>query len=135
MARYPAAAKYSPHKAFNACQLVNFTVGAKVSNVINVALQLKDALANLVAQPVAVMAWLTSDALGLTLSTTAPTSTTAIGTNGTLLAINGTYQLDLLTNASGQVDINITQTASPVAYYLAVQMPDGSTVVSPIIQF
>jgi hypothetical protein len=63
------------------------------------------------------------------------------GSDVTTAAFNDATELtvaprafDLVSNASGQVDINITDSGSP-AYYLVLQLPDGSLKASSIIQF
>ena len=80
--------------------------------------------------------YLSDNSNGSTLTATATSSALAIGTNGVLMVINVTGKYcDVITNTSGQVDLNIIQTATPQAYYPVVLMPDGSIVVGPIVQF
>lgn len=130
---YPRPAKQAASYAYNRVGLASFTVGAKSVNTINVAVQLKDARGNNVAQVVGVQAYLATAATGIGLGT-ATTSAIAIGTNGTLLDITTTGQsFDVVSDASGRFDINLIQSASPVTVYLVVIMPDGGIAVSTAI--
>jgi hypothetical protein len=132
----PGPAKFAAAKAFNTTNQASFVIGAKVANVINAAVQLLDARGQAVTQFTNVFVYLASTANGGTLSPTSPTSTTAIGTNGQILGIHSnTTAYDVLSNATGQFDLNITQTAGGTLYYLVVCMPDGSIIISPAIQF
>jgi hypothetical protein len=132
----PGPAKYSAARAFNAFGLVSFVVGAKAANVINVAMTFNDARGGVVATPAGFKAFLASNAAGTTLTPTATTSALAVGTNGTLLDITTTGKcFSGLTDSLGRFDVNITQTASPTAYYLVVIHPSGLISVSPLIQF
>ena len=131
----PRPAKFSPFKAWEAFNLVTFTIGAAVSHVINVALQLQDAQGHNLAIPAHVEVYLSDNADGSTLTATVPTSTTTIGTDGKILVVEVTDKVfDLLVSAAGKVELNFTQTATQ-NYYLVVKMPDGSLVVSPVIAF
>lgn len=133
---YPQPAKQAAARAYCVAGLATFTIGAKVANVINVAVQLQDVRQQSVGQITHVEAYLSDNADGSTLTATAATSALAIGTNGVIISTLTTEKAVLvISNKTGQFDINITQTATPQAYYLAVMMPDGSIVVSPIIQF
>jgi len=132
----PQPAKQSAAKAYNLFNLVNFTIGAKAANTINVALQLQDARGQNIAQIAHAEFYLSANADGSTFTGTATTSALAVHTNGVLLDILVTGKMaSFITNASGQVDFDIIQTASPVTYYLAVMMEDGSIIVSPAITF
>ena len=64
-----------------------FTVGDEDTNVINVAVQLKDALAQDLANAVALPFYLSDDAAGATPSGTAPTGGLAVGTPGPTLVL------------------------------------------------
>ena len=129
----PKDAKFAAAKAFCAFNLASFTIGAEASHVINVAVQLKDALARALAQIGHLRFYLSDSSDGHTLTATATTSALAIGTNGVLQNIEVTGKVGVvMTDTSGRFDINITQTAAKT-YYLVLQMPDGSIVVSGAI--
>lgn len=131
---FPRPAKQSAAYAYNRFGLASFTIGAEAADTINVAVQLKDARGNNVAQVVNCKAYLATAATGIGLGT-ATTSAIAIGTNGTLLDITKTGQVfSVVTDASGRFDVNLIQTATPTVY-LVVIMPDGSISVSSAITF
>lgn len=114
--------------------LAAFTIGTKSVNTINVAVQLKDAHGNNIAQPVNCKAYLSDSATGLGITGTPATSAIAIGTNGYILATLVTeVMVDVLTNAAGQFDLNLIQTASPTTEYLVLILPDGNILVSGAI--
>jgi hypothetical protein len=132
----PQPAKQAAAKAYNLYNLAVFTIGAKAANTINVAVQLQDARGRNIAQIANVQAYLSASPTGAGLSAVPTSSALAIGTNGTILAITvAGLVVDLITNASGQFDLNIIQTAGGTPYYLVLCLPDGSVICSPIIQF
>ena len=132
----PQPAKQAPFKAFNAFNLVGWTVGSKTSNTINVALQLEDARGQAIQQVAHVELYLSDNADGSTLTATATTSALAVGTNGVILDTPVSEKVvDCITNGSGQLDINVIQTSGGTNYYLVARMPDGSVAVSPEISF
>jgi hypothetical protein len=132
----PQPAKQAAARAYNTFNLAAMTVGAKVTNTINVAVQLQDARGQAVKQIGNCSFYLSDNADGSTLTATATSSALAIGTNGVLMVINVTGKYcDVITNASGQFDLNIIQTAGGTKYYPVVMMPDGSIIVGGAIQF
>lgn len=132
----PLPAKQAAAKAYNAFNLAAFTVGTKLTNTINVAVQLQNAHGVSLAQIAGVKAYLSDNANGSTLTATVPTSTLAIGTNGVIIGVLTTNKaVEIITNALGQFDLNVIQTVGGTNYYLVVEMPDGSIVVSPVIGF
>ena len=132
----PQPAKQAAFKAFELFNIVVFTVGAKVSTTINVAMQFQDARGQNIAQIASCYVYLSDNANGSTLTATAATSNIVVGTNGVVLDTPVTEkEVHCLTNATGQLDLNIVQTASPQPYYLCVIMPDGSIAVSPLFTF
>lgn len=101
----------------------SFTVGEEASDVINVAVQLKDAKGANVAAKTVVRAWL-SDTSGAALSASAPSGTVVIGTNGVIIAsLTAKTHLIIITNATGQFDLNITE-AGAKSYHLNIEV-DG----------
>lgn len=97
-----------------------FTVGAEASNVINIAVQLKDAAGVALAAKHRVYAWL-SDTAGAALSGTPPSGTVVIGTNGVLVSSpTAKTELSIITDASGRFDLNITE-AGVKSYFLNVE--------------
>lgn len=130
----PLPAKSAAARAYELFNLVTFTIGAKSVNTINVAMQLKDAHGQNIAQVAHLTVYLSDVATGAGLTATPTTSALAVGTNGSLVVIDVTGKIArFLTDASGRLDINLIQSASPVTEYLCVQMPDGTMVVSSAI--
>lgn len=92
------------------------TVGSESGDVINVAVQLKDAAGENVASAHVVRAWL-SDSAGGEVTSTAPSGSVAIGTNGVVIAEHtAKTHLVVAGNASGQFDINITEAGARTWY-------------------
>lgn len=136
ISRYPRPAKEAVAYAYNQFGLASFTVGTKSVNTINVAVQLQDVRQNNVSRIVHVKCYLASVVGGGTISPTAPTTTTAIGTNGCIIdAPTGGVVYSLVTNATGQFDLNLVQTAGGTNYWLVIVLPDGGILVSPEISF
>jgi hypothetical protein len=132
----PYPAKSAAAKAFNFFNLVSWTIGAKGSNIINCTAQLLDARGQALLAPAFCTFYLSDSSDGHTLTATPLTSVMAIGTNGVIFEADVTEKAArVITSAAGLFDINLTQTASPVAYYGVIVMPDGSLAVSPIVQF
>jgi hypothetical protein len=78
----------------------SFVVGVEGGNVINVAVQLKDANGADLATRGAVRAYLSNDANGDSLITTAPTGGTAIGTDGLLIEVTPSIANSLLVDGN-----------------------------------
>lgn len=133
---YPRSARHAITRSFELFNLVSFTIGTKAANTINVAGQLKDAKGRVLARAAHLRVHLSDAITGATLTATVTTSALAVQTRGVILNIPVTGKVvDLITDTQGRFDLNVIQTATPVAYYLAVHMPDGSLVVSSVIQF
>ena len=111
-----------------------FVVGAEAGNVVNVAIQLKasDGTTNLASVGVFDF-YLASDTLGE--NPAAPADSIVIGTNGKLLEIVADTAYKLISNTSGQVDIDITYAGGAYTYYIVVILPRGELVVSTAATF
>lgn len=111
------------------------TVGSEAANVINVAIQLETAKAQAaLAERGAIMAYLSDDANGDSLTATAPTGGVAIGTDGLLITVVTNKAFWLTSEADGDIDIDITDTGTPT-FYLILVMPDGRLKASGVITF
>ncbi len=110
------------------------TVGAEAGNAINVAVQLKDANGANVAIAQALPWYLASNSTGLTPSGTAPDGGTASGTNGKIIEWVAQLSGLMVFNATGQCDINITE-SGVATWYLVVVTPQGKLLVSGAITF
>lgn len=114
---------------------VEFTVGAETGgDTINVALQVVDANGDDVTEPYSFLAWL-SDTAGAAPTSTVPDSDVAIGTDGVILlehTVDAVFEL--LTEADGDLDLDIGESAADT-WYLNVRLPDGRVVSSAAITF
>jgi hypothetical protein len=106
------------------------TVGAEAANVINVAIQLKDAAAADLARRGFVQAYLSDDANGDSIVATAP-DTVAIGTDGLYIPLISAKRFDLVSEADGNIDINITKSGADT-FYLVLIIGDKLTVSGAI---
>lgn len=132
----PLPAKDAAARSFDIFQMAAFTIGAKMTNTINVAVQLQDALARSIAESAVCRVFLSDAITGLGITATALTSAIAIGTNGFILDTPVSEEMvDVQTDAQGRFDLNLIQTASPVTYYMVIVAPDGSIIVSGAITF
>lgn len=102
---------------------VDFTIGAEATNVINVAMQFKDADGNNLEEAVCVGWYLSSNATGQGIAT-AHTSAPAIGTDGLLITELASLSGKLVTEADGDADIDFTDTGAKTVY-LNIVMPNG----------
>ncbi len=109
------------------------TVGAEAGNVINVAIQLKDAAGADLAQRGALIAYLSDDANGDSVAGTAP-DTVAIGADGLAIPLVAGKAFQLVSEADGDIDIDITE-AGADTWYLILVLPDGRLVASEAITF
>ncbi len=126
--------KESPWKV-NKCKLADFTVGAEGSNIITVAIQLKDCRGNAVAERVSLPFFLSDDANGDSIVATGVTSLAA-GTDGVFINDGVSAKSGrLVTEADGQADLAIEFTGGAKTLYLVLIMPDGSLVPSDAIVF
>lgn len=109
-------------------------VGAEAVNAITVTVQLKDSANANVAARYAVKAYLSTDAEGDNVAAVAPTGGVAAGANGVVIEEIADKSFVLVTNATGEVDVVITDAGAPT-FYLILVMPDGSLVASGAITF
>ena len=111
-----------------------FTVGAEAANVINVAIQLKDPQGGDLAQRTAVIILLLADANGDALNTI-DLDTIAIGTDGVVAELLADKVLLAVSEADGDIDINLTEATATGTLYMAVVLPDGRMAISGAITF
>lgn len=110
------------------------TVGTEATNVINVAIQLSDGNGDDLANVAGVYWYLSDDSGGDGISGTAPTGGVAIGTDGKIAEVVANKCGWLISEADGDIDINITDTGTPT-FYLVLILPSGEVVVSGAITF
>lgn len=112
------------------------TVGAEVSNVINVAVQLTDATGDDVAAVYHLQAYLSDQTDGTDETAAAPDGGVAIGTNGVILSSpTANIRFRIQTNSSGAFDLDITDVTGTPTWYLVVILPNGQQVISSAITF
>lgn len=109
------------------------TVGAQVSTTINVAIQLRDAANQDLAERASLLAYLSDDANGDSLATNAPDSV-AIGTDGLAIPLVAGKCWLLTSEADGDIDLDITEDGEDT-WYLVLVLPNGTRVVSDPITF
>lgn len=113
---------------------VDFTIGTEGTNVINVAIQLNDAAGTALATRAAVLAYLSDDANGDSIAATAPDGGWAIGTDGLLIPVVANKAAWLVSEADGDIDVDITESGTDT-FYLIVVLPNGKLVASGAITF
>lgn len=104
-------------------------VGAEVTNVRAITIQLTDAQGADIASRQAVQIAVLADANGDAFVTTGGSTGIAIGTDGALLAIVAKKLFLAVSEADGDVDLTWTDTGTEAAY-LAVILPSGKMVIS-----
>ena len=117
----------------SAANAVTFTIGAETANVINVGVQLKDKGLD-VTERVSLLAYLSDDAAGDSVAGTAPT-TVAIGTDGVYIPLVAGKCFQLISEADGNIDRDITLSSGADTWYLVLVRPDGRLMVSGAITF
>lgn len=118
---------------FTAPADATFTIGTEAANVINVAVQLKDGAGDDIATRAAVQFYLSDDADGDTI--VAAATSLAIGTDGVAIENISNSAGLLISEADGDIDINIGDASGAATYYLVLVMPSGELVVSSAITF
>lgn len=112
----------------------SFGIGTEAANVINASIQLYNADGNQTADPISFMAYLSDSSAGLGFTAAAPSGGVAIGSNGFVTQLVSGKLFQFITNSSGMVDINITETGTPT-WYLCVILPYGNLAISDAITF
>lgn len=121
-------------KLSNAPFDATFVIGAESGgNVINVAIQLLDADGNDLATRAAVYFYLSDDADGDTV--VAATTSLAIGTDGVAIEFVSNSAGLLISEADGDIDLNIGDAGGAATYYLVLVLPNGLLKVSSVITF
>jgi hypothetical protein len=111
-----------------------FVIGAQGGDVINVGIQLKDSAGADLAVRGAVRAYLSDDANGDSIAATAPDGGVAIGTDGVAIPLVAGKAFELVSEADGDIDLNITESSADT-WFLILVMPDGRLVASGAITF
>lgn len=117
----------------NQVATATFTIGAEAGNVINVAIQLKDAAGTDMAIRNAIPFYLSDNANGDTV--VAAATSLAIGTDGVCIEWTSNSAGLLISEADGDIDLDIGDASGAATYYLVLVMPNGKLVVSSAITF
>lgn len=110
------------------------TVGAEGTNAIDVTIQLKDANGDDLAVRGAVRAYLSNDANGDSIITTAPSGHVAIKTDGVCAHLITDKVFELISESDGDIDLTITE-AGALTCYLILILPNGKLKASGAITF
>jgi len=110
------------------------TVGAEATNVIDVAVQLKDAEGKNLSEVAVLDFYLADDAAGATPSTVAPTGGVAAGAAGAIIESVADLSGKLVTDANGVVNVALTDVGTPT-FYLVLVLPTGGLAISGAITF
>jgi len=109
------------------------TVGAEAGGAIAVGIQLQDASGVDLEHSAGIMAYISDNDDGSSVTATAPTST-AIGTDGLAIPIVTGKTFLLVSEADGDIDLAIGE-PSAGTWYLVLVLPNGKLVVSDAITF
>lgn len=120
-------------KLTNAPLDASFVIGAEAGNVINVAIQLKDADGSDLATRAAVHFYLSDDPEGDTVIVAA--TSLAIGTDGIAIEYVSNSAGLLVSEVDGDIDVNIGVASGAATYYLVLVLPNGLLKVSAAITF
>jgi hypothetical protein len=110
-----------------------FVVGAEAANVITVAVQLLGQSLKVPQRRLAVQAYLSSDVNGDVVAAV-PNGGVLSGAHGVVIPLLADTAFLLKSDATGKVDVQITDTTARTLYVVIV-LPNGSLVVSPPVTF
>ena len=131
---YQYAGKDNPYFC-NEAGRVEFTIGTEAADVIRVTAALKRPRVGLgVGKRLAVVAYLSTDAEGDNITSSAPDGGVVVGNKGVVIPLVAGKAFQLITNASGEVNIDITESTAKT-FYLIIVLPTGETVASGAITF
>lgn len=113
-----------------------FTVGAESGgNVINVGIQLKDAAGADMAIANHVLGYLSDNDDGSSIASAAPDGGVAVGTDGLAIPLVAGKAWLLVSEADGDIDLNLTHAAGAKTCYLVLCLPNGRLTISGAITF
>jgi len=110
-----------------------FTISAQSGETRPVAIQFKDWAGNNLKVPVSVICYLANDAAGL-VPTVLVDAELLIGTDGKLTVLVTKLIYHLVSNATGHIDVTVTENGTDT-YYLVLVLPNGKLVVSDALKF
>lgn len=110
-----------------------FVIGSEAADVINVAVQLLDAAGVDMASASSLQFYLSDSATGTTV--VAATTTLVIGSDGLMVEYVSNSAGLLVSESDGDIDIDVGDASGVATYYLVLEMPNGSQVISEAITF
>lgn len=119
----------------NGPQRVTMVVGTEAANVINVACQFEDAHGKALAVPGSLNFYLADDAAGLNPTAVAPDVGISIGTDGALIESVANIAGIAISEADGDIDIDIEDATGTPTWYLVFVLPNGKLAISGAITF
>lgn len=125
MSAYPDLAKKNPYRSAGEFHVITPVIAAEVGNSINVALTLKNARGQPIAEgPCIFDVYLSDDPDGIGITGTSPSGVT-IGTNGAIITtFTAVKHFKVCSTKLGLIDLNIAY-ASAHQFYLIVVLPIG----------
>lgn len=114
---------------------VGFRIGAESTNEITVNIQLLDRSGKELAKRGAIIGYLSSDANGDSPRTASGTLSLAAGADGAYMELATDNPFLLISEADGDIDLVITETAATTTHYLNIILPNGEIVTSGPIYF
>jgi hypothetical protein len=112
----------------------SISVGAEAGNVIRASIQLSDSNWQDLKHRGHVMAYLSNDAYGDSIVTSAPTGGVAVGVDGLCMPLITNKYFALTSESDGDIDLDITDSGTPTMY-LIICLPNGRLVASAAITF
>jgi hypothetical protein len=107
----------------------SFTIGAQTSSHRDVTIQLKDASGTALAVKALARVWV-SDTAGGGATAAAPAGGTSVQTGTTLVAVTANKVFDIISNASGQIVVRLTDATGSINTNWYVNAASGNLVAS-----
>jgi len=129
------AGKHNPYDTSGVGGVTFGTLTAESSNARTISLQLTDKQGRDMAVPAVVWVYLSDNASGIDVVSSAASSALAAGTDGSVFFAGTSGKCTMFqSEADGDLDVTITDTAVRTVY-LCVVLDDGTIAVSPAIAF
>lgn len=127
-------AKHSPFYAALDFHTVELTVGLEVADAMTITCQVKDPDGNDVAERKSFLLYLSTDAQGDNLASSAPSGGVAAGDSGLLIPLVAGKVFQVVTDDTGAAEVVLTDTTDTAFYAIAV-LPSGALVASAAADF
>lgn len=112
-----------------------FAIGGEAANVIKITVQLQASGGVDLAVSGGVMVYLSDNADGSSLVSAAPDGGWAIATDGLLIPLVANKAAWMVSEADGDIDVNITHAAGAKTVYMVIVLANGKLAVSGAITF